>query len=314
MATLLNTTTELQITLRSQHIFGRHPGSSNTILENPEASRLHASIVWNGSHWFLQDSSSNGTFINQQLIQRGIKKKLSKGDVIQFGARHAITWIFDNDQAPKSQLMPLRTEHAAIELSGVVVLPNDTHPELTLYQSSQGQWLCEDHAGTTQLQSGSQVSTREFSWYFVDAEVVDSTKKADQSHNMTTAPITFSFNVSKNEEHVSLVIRFNSELIDLGERTHHYLLLLLARKRMEDHDSGIEESEQGWITKELLCQQMGMSENHINIHIYRFRKQLIDVRPSDMQLLQIVERRRGELRFALTSVEIKGGHDSIKQQ
>ena len=99
-------------------------------------------------------------------------------------------------------------------------------------------------------------------------------------------------------------------MIDLGERTHHYLLLILARKRMEDQQSLAEENEHGWMDKLLICQQIGLDENHLNIHIYRFRKQLIKARPITMQLMQIIERRRGEIRLGLDTINITGGFDS----
>ncbi len=313
MATLLNTKSNKLTILRSQHIFGRHSGSSNTILDNSDASRLHASILWNGSYWLLQDTSSNGTYVNNEAMIGGIKRRLKIGDTIRFGALNACLWVFNNDDSPKCMLVPIESGSTPpIELDGIVVLPNDNSPEITLYQSSNGEWICENELGVTKLESGLKISTNDSSWYFVNADTFDSTKKAEQTQNIISTPINLNFTVSKNEEHVSLCILFENNQIDLGERTHHYLLLILARKRVEDHQSGQEESEQGWIDKGLLSQQTGLDENYINIQIYRFRKQLIKAMPSAMQLLQIIERRRGELRFALKSVEINGGNDLMK--
>jgi len=313
MATLLNTKSNKLTILRNQHIFGRHSGSSNTLLDNPEASRLHASIFWNGSFWLIQDTSSNGTFINNEVIITGIKRRLKIGDSVRFGALNAYPWVFNNDDAPKSMLVPIKSSSAApVELEGIMVLPNENSPEITLYQAKNGEWVCENEAGVTSLESGVKVSTNDNSWYFVNADTFDSTKKAEQTDGNILASINLNFTVSKNEEHVSLCILFENKPIDLGERTHHYLLLILARKRMADHQSGLEDSEQGWIDKSLLSQQTGLDENYINIQIYRFRKQLIKAIPSAMQLIQIIERRRGELRFALKSVEINGGNDLMK--
>ncbi len=314
MATLLNTESNLQTILRSQHIFGRHSVSSNTVLDNPEASRLQASIQWNGSCWVLQDTSSNGTFINGKLINGGVKKRLEQGNRIQFGALSACEWVFINDEAPQCMLVPLETGSSPIELNGIVVLPNDDSPEITLYQSPNGDWVCENESGVTTLEAGLKISTKDNNWYFVSADTFDSTKKAEKHPKTISDLIEVNFIVSKNEEHVSLSILFENILIDLGERTHHYLLLILARKRMADHQLGLDKSEQGWIDKNLLSQQVGLDENYINIQIYRFRKQLIKARPSAMQLLQIIERRRGELRFALTSVNINGGNEILKQK
>ena len=107
MATLLNTVTKHMTLLRSHHIFGRHSGSSHTVLDNLESSRLHASIYWNGSHWLIQDSSSNGTFVNGKALTTQVKTRLKVGDSIQFGAMNACSWVFYDDHPPKSLLLSL---------------------------------------------------------------------------------------------------------------------------------------------------------------------------------------------------------------
>ncbi len=312
MATLLDTENNTLILLRSQHIFGRHSGSSNTVLENPEASRLHASILWSGSYWLLQDASSNGTFLNNEAIGSGSKKKLKKDDIIRFGAITAPAWVLQSDDPPKSMLVPLVAGRQPIELEGIVVLPDVDTPEIMLYQASNGEWVCEDSSGLKALSTGVKVTAGECSWYFVAADTFDNTLQAEPFYENASAPFKFNFTVSMDEEHVSLVILFKNKPIDLGERTHHYLLLFLARKRIKDHQQGLEDSEQGWIDKDLLSQQTGLDEKYINIQIYRFREQLIKARPSAMQLLQVIERRRGWLRFAFKSIEINGGNDLVK--
>ncbi len=304
MAILLNKKTNKSVFLRSHHVFGRHPGSANTLLTNPEASRIHASILWNGSFWTIKDSSSNGTYINAEMLLSGSKTQLNLGDRICFGALDNICWVLSNDNAPKSMLMPIKSDAQAIELEGVVGLPNENNPEITLYQEARGKWLCENSSGIILLEAGSKVSTENNSWYFINAETIDETVKVESNLNKMTKPSTINFTVSRDEEHVSLRIVFENKPIDLGERTHHYLVLLIARKRIADRKLGVEESEQGWIDKDQLSQQLGLDENHINIQIYRLRKQLMQINPSAVQLLQIIERRRGEIRFGFETSHI----------
>lgn len=306
MAELLNKTSKKHIKLRSQHIFGRHSGSSNTVLCNLKASRLHASILWNGSHWLIQDTSSNGTFINKKPIITGLKTRLVIGDVLQFGALNAEKWLFTNDDAPKNMLVSISNENTTIELQGIVALPNDKSPEVTFYQTQNGQWVYEDQSGINTLEPGIKIIINEKSWYFVNSDTFDETKNADFLDDTQIIQTQVHFNASKDEEHVSLFIQYMNQMIDLGERTHHYLLLFLARKRLEDKLAGITDTEQGWIEKDILSKQIGLDENHINILIYRFRKQLIKAKPSAASLLQLIERRRGGIRMALSSIEING--------
>jgi hypothetical protein len=269
---------------------------------------LHASILWNGTYWLIHDTSTNGNFINGQSLVTGIKTKLETGDIIQFGAINADKWIFENNDAPKNMLVSIDNDNNTIELDGIVALPNDQSPEVTIYQEQNGEWVYEDQSGITTLQAGLKITIKQASCYFVNAYTFDETIKAESIDNISVANIKTHFNVSKNEEHVSLNIQFMNQPINLGERTHHYLLLLLARKRLKDKLAGFDETEQGWIDKDLLSQQIGLEENHINILIYRFRKQLLKAKPSAMKLLQIIERRRGGIRFASASIEIDGGN------
>lgn len=314
MATLKNVKNDQLIILRPQHIFGRHAAGSHTILNNPEASRLHASVYWNGSNWLIKDTSSNGTYLNGTLITSGIKKRLNIGDIIQFGALQADQWVLNDINPPKSLLISLFDNGDTIELNDVILLPDYDEPEVTVYQSANGHWLSENQSGVQILETGSKVLTKDQSWIFIDAESVEKTHQAVHSQGKGAGDIQLKFIVSKNEEHVSLVISMDHLHIDLAERTHHYLILMLARKRLSDNQIGVEKNEQGWFDKDLLCQQLGLDERYINLQIYRFRKQLIQANPIGMQLLQLIERRRGELRLATDAIEIIGGLSQVKNE
>jgi hypothetical protein len=305
MAKLLHINTKKTVPLRSQHIFGRHPGGSNTLLTNTEASRLHASIQWNGRIWSIQDTSQNGTFVNGNKIPKGLKNELQKDDLIHFGSTTSSPWqLIDNDD-PKSLLIPVDATIEPIELSGIVVLPDENHPQITLYQTSNEQWLYEDQTGITKLKPGVTVSIDKMSWYFVSAETLESTKALDQNDKPFSSRVEAQFSVSQNEEHVSLSLLWQNQTINLGERVHHYLILILARKHLSDSAAGIEKSEQGWLDKDIICHETGLEESHINIQIYRLRRQLIQAQPNAQELLQIIARRRREIRIVVDSIKIE---------
>jgi len=307
MAKLFNHKSNEYIILRSLHLFGRHSGNANTVLTNPEASRLHASIQWNGSVWLIQDTSSNGTFINKKLMAKGKKIRLTIKDAIQFGTLKSANWVFIDNSPPKSLLVSLDNKDDCIELDGIVVLPSPKNPIITLYQLMDKQWVYEDASGMNILQTGIKLNLNDGFWYFVNADTMDETKKTYNNHQHSKDTIKAVFTVSQNEEHVEMFIHSDNQLIDLGERIHHYLILTLARKRLKDFKNGIEEIEQGWIDKNILAQQIGMDENHINILIFRFRKQFLKLIPPSLHLFQLIERRRGNIRFAIKNIEINGG-------
>ncbi|MFK8011301.1 MAG: FHA domain-containing protein [Marinicellaceae bacterium] len=303
MAKLLHKETQEIIILRSQHIFGRHPAGSNTLLNNTESSRLHASIQWNGRDWSIQDTSQNGTFVNAKKIHNGLKNIIKKGDEIHFGSLDSSCWVFINDHEPQSLLVSTDSNAITIELEGIIALPDEDSPQITIYQTSNKQWLYENQTGVSQLTHGSIVSTDESNWYFVSAETLESTNFLDQTQKPKS--IEAQFTISQNEEHTSLKLIWNNQKINLGERVHHYLLLILARKHLKDSQAGIKATEQGWLDKDIICEETGLEETHINIQIYRLRKQLMQIQPTAKNLLQIIERRRREIRLAVDIIKIK---------
>lgn len=307
MGKLVNKETDEQATLLIQHIFGRHPSTSHTILINPDASRMHATIFWDGEEWLLQDSSSNGTFVNGQLVLKGSKHRLHKGDLICFGNMRGDNWCLEDVSPPKSLLVPVTDGLDMVELVDLAVLPDEENPEVTLYMSPNGHWVCESPLGISVLKSGDLVGTSEQTWRFIEARASEETQRLEQADMPRSHQLGIYFDVSQNEEHVSLKFRMDDAEYDLGQRNHHYLLLLLARKRLEDKVAGVDEAEQGWIDKEDLSRMLGQSENHINIQVYRFRKQIVSVLPKAMSLPQPIERRTREMRFAYGDIEITGG-------
>lgn len=106
------------------------------------------------------------------------------------------------------------------------------------------------------------------------------------------------FDVSLDEEHVFLTLHDGTGRQHcLGERIHHYALLMLARLRVEDAARGMDPADQGWVDMERLSRMIGIDRSHLNIQIFRARRQILDALGPDMAQADAVERRRGEVRF-----------------
>lgn len=305
MASMFNEVTGTSVLLQPQHVFGRHPTAATQLI-NMEASRTHAVVIWDGEHWILQDTSTNGTFVNNQRLEKGSKIPLTQGDIIKFGSLNVEGWFIKDLSAPKSVLLPLTLGLETIHLGAITALPSEASPEVSIYPS-QGQWLCETQAGTVALKTGDCVGTSQCQWRFVDGTASIETDILNNDKPLTFDDIRLIFDVSQNEEHVSVTLLLDETPVDLGERNHHYVLLLLARKSLEDSQLGVCDAEKGWLDKTVLCQMLGQSENHINIHIYRFRKQLSARYPDAEQLSTLIERRCGEIRFSPIGIDIFGG-------
>lgn len=304
MAKLHNQHNNQIIELLPQHVFGRH-SSCHTVLDNLKASRRHATIHWDGDSWTIQDVSSNGSFVNGKLLMRNIEQVLYLNDQIQFASTDNDIWQLIDTQPANSLLMPLSTGAPLIILEDMAALPDETSPQITLYRNDVGRWICESDAGTSTLEDGNTLSVNDLKWRFIEAIGCAKTLDAAQSHS--PAPATIYFKVSQDEEHVIMSIKVGEQLFDLGERNHHYLLLLLARQQHQDKTTISNNEEQGWLPRNQLATMLGTDEQHINMQIYRFRKQVIAAIPQHQMFAHVIEKRRGQIRFLWNDIDIQGG-------
>lgn len=305
MAKIYNINSGQHVNLTAHHSFGRNSSSNNTILENEYASRIHAVIFWDGESWKLMNKSINGTYINGIKFTDKHSSSLEKNDILHFGGMQTDPWLMKDIEPPKAMLIPVTPSLPEIILNDVAALPSEESPGITLYQSTDGSWLCASESDTRTLTSGDLVGTLDAIWRFIDASPTAITCTDGSVTVIESKDVDLYFSVSQNEEHVSLSICFKRSNMDLGERTHHYLVLMLARQRLADAKDGRIETEQGWVDKDLFCKKLGLDENHLNILIYRFRKQCINTLPSSIKMAQIIERRTGEIRVNCGNIFIK---------
>ena len=129
----------------------------------------------------------------------------------------------------------------------------------------------------------------------------------------TIAKFEFVFDLSLDEESTQLCLQHDQQKIDLGVRSHHYLLLQLARHRAEDIERDLDSHSQGWVYASQLAAELGMDNTHMNIHIFRARKQLADALPHAQMQTCLLERRGGKLRFGCDKFKIYKGGNVISQ-
>lgn len=128
------------------------------------------------------------------------------------------------------------------------------------------------------------------------------------SQMATALPSGLLFKVSQDEEHTHLWWSDGRQQFDLGERTHHYSLLTLARLRIADAHRGLDREAQGWVDVEQLATMLGIDPGHLNIHIYRLRMQLASLAADSSQSPALIERRRGSVRIGAQAILIwRGG-------
>ena len=183
------------------------------------------------------------------------------------------------------------------------LLANANSPELSLYEIEPGRWQLEGHGHVGSLSDGDTLTAGGRQFRLFSLGEPDDT----QTDGKLSAMPWLIFRVSLDEEHTWLSVRCGPRQVDLGERSHHYALVTLARLRLADAGTGREPIAQGWVSGAKLARMLGLAATHLNIQIFRARDQLLNALPTVSALSQVVERRRGELRFGPLAMEIYRG-------
>lgn len=135
-----------------------------------------------------------------------------------------------------------------------------------------------------------------------------------QPRNLGDAPEDcprFIFRVSADDWHVQLLIEKGGQLLDLGERVHHYVLLLLAREFCEQQTLLLRSGQHrdplslGWVERERLQRMIGDNDGQLNLKIFRASKQVACALASaDLPLFRAIQTRVGSVRFASANFTI----------
>ncbi len=320
MALLLNTATQKATHLLPHHTFGRRADKVDSALEGEEISKLHAVIEWRGDSWCLKDISRNGCWINEEKLNAHQEYTLKIGQVIRFGAAEQHSFQVQNIDEPKPMLLGMNPETTDQEIGNYHLLPNDDKPQAAIFYSQPQQsfifeYLNFDAAEESDQQMLSHLELIElppYCWCLFDSHPEKATVDINPGQ---TAPamrdIMWRFNVSLDEEHIFIQLEEDDKTCRLGERSHHYLLLHLARIFHEHQKQGTDLDNCGWVDIEQLSKDLGLDSNHLNIQVFRARKQISNA----FNLSDHLQRRRGQLRLLCPKICIqKGDALELEQQ
>lgn len=306
MASLSNLHSQQICHLLPHHTFGRREDKVDTHLDAPQISKIHASIEWDGQHWQLKDLSRNGVWVDGEKADPSQTIALKVGQTIQFVSKELRFEVRDLNP-PSSCLVPSSSRNSVIPLDKLHLLPNDDSPLAALQLCPESHdWLLDvfsQEQEPASVSHGEKITLADDSWVLNLADRFDSpTLIIDADYSLNK--FDFCFHTTLDEENTSLELNNGKQRADLGERSHHYVLLHLARKRALDLRKGLSDFDQGWIDNELLCREIGMDLAHINIQLYRLRKQLMDSVPDITGVNKMVERKRGKVRFGNSNFKI----------
>ncbi len=317
MASLLDNQTQQRHYLKAHTTLGRLATSVDLLVNKPEVSKIHAVIEWHQDQWLIKDLSSNGTWLNQQKIVRNTPVPLNEGDVINLASADGYRTQLNDLSAPQDMLIPLPgNTQPAIALSAYNLLPNDNTPSASLvYNAALNHWdlelLTQEPSIKQSVHDGQLVVIDGQQWRLQTNTEVEATAQLSQQQQ-TVADLHFHFDVSQDEETTKLQLQLDHQRVDLKARSHHYLALLLARKRIIDAKHGLNDATQGWLYAEQLSRDLGIEMCHLNIQIHRLRKQVSDLLPQVSDLDNLIERQSGQLRLGSRHIHIiKGGEVEV---
>lgn len=316
MAYIFDTSTQTYIPLAPHHTFGRLANAVDTHIDKPYISKLHAAIEWTGKEWRIKNLGLNGTWVNGVNLSANESVPLNINDELHFAKLTDPSFSVKDLYPPADMLWPLDisadTRPQPVYLSRYHLLPDAITPELALYFDEQGQqWQMEtltaqQEQHTHPLNDGDLVQLGNHHWQLMRAQVYGPTE-AHAFPMQQLSDMEFIFNLSLDEESTQLELINGQQRVDLAVRNHHYLLAQLARHHAADAARGLDSKSRGWIYTDILASELGLDTTHMNIYIFRLRKQIADSLPTILGLQSLLERRGGKIRFGCEKFKIYKG-------
>ncbi|HEX2691422.1 MAG TPA: FHA domain-containing protein [Kofleriaceae bacterium] len=299
------------VTVLSRHLVGRSR-SADLHMNEPTVSGEHAVLRWTGREWELHDlGSRNGTIVDGRRLAPGARVAVSRGTVIAFGQADN-AWHLIDDAPPTVIAVPVDGGEPLCARDNLLALPSEDDPVVVVYRDGSGDWVIEQSGGVTRITDHHPVHAGDRDFVLRVPDLIAVTRDAD-SPTPHLAALTLRFSVSRDEEYIALTAHDEHHVIDLGARAHHQVLLMLARSRLEDRNAqppagarGPQptESAEGWVYQDELANQLAMDETHLNVAVFRCRRQLSEA--GILGAASIIERRRPtrELRLGVARIEI----------
>ncbi len=280
--------------LHGRTLVGRST-SCTLILESPKVSAEHARLTWSGGSWWIRDlGSRNGTLVDGRRLKAGHEVRLTLHQELSFGSRDQ-RWRLDDVSPPTAIARPVDGGDEQLAEDGLLALPSADHPLAVLEGLADGTWQIEAEGRVERAHDLSIILVDGKAWQLYLPEHCEATRDGGQQ-------LLLRFYVSLDEEHVRLCGCVGERQVELGERSHNYLLLTLARRRLEEAD--LPEGERGWVYRESLLSDLQLDPQQLNLLVFRARKTF--AKAALDPTVALIERRldTGQLRLGVAALEI----------
>jgi hypothetical protein len=275
-------------------------------LVDPRASAEHASIYFDNGTWYVRDlASTNGTYLDGTKVDLGRRHALASGAMLGFGSPHpAFRLVYDDP--PRMRLRNTRSGAILEPQLGLVVLPSEDRPIVTLFQGLDG-WYEEREGAVRQATDFMELVVDDEPWIVELPPPGTETAQTGLARLGGWAnfdELLLRFDVSRDRESIVLLVIAGLESRAVTNRAYHELLLVLAEARIGAMTAGVPEPEQGWLHTDELCRRIAGDISKVNVDVFRARQQLDQL--GVIESHRVVERRptTRQLRLGTASVVI----------
>lgn len=240
----------------------------------PSVSGLHSQLLWNGSGWYAQDlNSRNGTFVDGRRLDPGEQAPLDVGTTLGFGAPEPAYQLVD---ASAPRLMATSDEGSVLVADAdLLCLPSPEACEVSVFCNGYMRWVVESDDGERVLEDQDLLVAAGRAWRVSLPSPPSATRQAGENAHPAIYDLTLAFHLSRDGEHVTATLTQGNSTVELEYRAHLFLLLELARARLEDATrSNLPPNERGWVYRDELLKKLHIDASLLNIWIYRARQQL----------------------------------------
>lgn len=270
MARLFQASAGRSVSLAARTLIGRSSASSLRI-RDARVSGEHAAIHWQqGESWVLRDLvSRNGTFVDGGKVASGRQVSLSLGMRLQFGGAGQPVWEVQDLAAPQPEARRLYDGLVRSDPQ-FLALPDDEDPRAVVLLGPSG-WVVEQGEESRPVSDQELIDVGGDTWQLALPVDIGRTAEATVTKAQPRG-YGLHFKVSMDQEYIELSVETDLGPHALKPRSHHYMLLVLSRLRMEE--SALPEGERGWIYASDLAHQLRMDRRTLNVHLHRSRKEM----------------------------------------
>ncbi len=280
-------------------MIGRHP-ACDLRRDNPHVSGEHAIVRWLEGKWELRDlNSKNGTFLGERRLSSGERVILDLGAVFSLG-NASLSFALVDASPPVPGARNRRSGAMRVATDHVLVLPDDDHPIVTIFEDETGRWVAEREDATEPVRDHDLLIVDGEGWVLELPSGVRETWIGSAVPALETVGMRFV--VSRDEENVDVFILMEDKEVQLPGRTYHYLMLTLARLR--EGDQGLPPEERGWVSRDALCRMLTVDPLKLNVDICRARKQLAEVGVLGAAGLIVRRPTSGQIRLGVDRIQI----------